>query len=348
MKILYAIQGTGNGHLARASHIVPLLKEMAEVDVLISGFEAELELPFPIDYQFKGLSFVFGKNGGIDFYATYRKNRVRRFYNEVQQLDVQQYDLVISDFEPVSAWACARSGKPCIGLSNQLAVLAPGEPRAKFDDPIGIFVLKHYAPVSKSYGFHFQSYNENITTPIIRNEVQQLVTTDEGHYVVYLPAYSDKRVLDVLTGLPDVKWEVFSKRGNPSNIETPNNINIHPINQELFLQKMASASGVLCAAGFTTPSEALYLNKKLMVIPQKNQYEQQCNAVALKKMGIPVMKSLKIKHLTKLAHWIDAGPVIDVDYQDHTPALLRRVIEEHLQSNWDGAPRFDMTFKLSY
>ena len=37
MKILYGIQGTGNGHLSRAEEIVPILKKMAHVDVLISG-----------------------------------------------------------------------------------------------------------------------------------------------------------------------------------------------------------------------------------------------------------------------------------------------------------------------
>lgn len=37
MKILYAFQGTGNGHLARAQEIIPILKKHALVDTLISG-----------------------------------------------------------------------------------------------------------------------------------------------------------------------------------------------------------------------------------------------------------------------------------------------------------------------
>ena len=37
MKILYAIQGTGNGHIARAEDIVPVLKRFGTLDVLVSG-----------------------------------------------------------------------------------------------------------------------------------------------------------------------------------------------------------------------------------------------------------------------------------------------------------------------
>ena len=66
MKILYAIQGTGNGHVCRAREIVPILSRKADVDVLISGIQADVLLPFPVKYVFKGLSYIFGKKGGID------------------------------------------------------------------------------------------------------------------------------------------------------------------------------------------------------------------------------------------------------------------------------------------
>ena len=37
MKILYAIQGTGNGHLSRAIDVIPDLKKIVKVDVFVSG-----------------------------------------------------------------------------------------------------------------------------------------------------------------------------------------------------------------------------------------------------------------------------------------------------------------------
>ena len=99
MKILYAIQGTGNGHLTRAMEIVPALKNIAETDVLISGIQSDLELPFKLKYQFKGLSFIFGKEGGVDIWKTYLKINSLRLLQDIKKLKVDKYDLIISDFE---------------------------------------------------------------------------------------------------------------------------------------------------------------------------------------------------------------------------------------------------------
>src|SRR5438046_2482613 len=105
MKILYAIQGTGNGHLIRARDIIPLLQKKGELDILISGSQADVELPYEIKYRLKGLSFVFGKKGGVDLFATYKKSNLKKLYAEIKNLPVEQYDLILNDFEPVSAWA---------------------------------------------------------------------------------------------------------------------------------------------------------------------------------------------------------------------------------------------------
>ena len=124
MKILYAIQGTGNGHLSRARDIVPLLKQKADVDVLISGIQVDIEAPFDIDYKYKGLSFIFGKKGGIDLISTYRKANTLNLLREIKALPVEKYDLVLNDFEPVSAWAARFKKIPCISLSHQSAVIS--------------------------------------------------------------------------------------------------------------------------------------------------------------------------------------------------------------------------------
>ena len=67
MKILFGIQGTGNGHLSRAKEIIPLLMQYGEVDLLISGTDTEINLPYPVKYRKHGIGFIFGKRGGIDF-----------------------------------------------------------------------------------------------------------------------------------------------------------------------------------------------------------------------------------------------------------------------------------------
>ena len=42
MKILYAVQATGNGHISRAAEIIPLLQTYGSVDVMLSGNNAHI------------------------------------------------------------------------------------------------------------------------------------------------------------------------------------------------------------------------------------------------------------------------------------------------------------------
>ena len=132
MKVLYAIQGTGNGHLSRAKEVIPALLNRVEVDILLSGTQADVTLPFDVKYNLKGLSFYFGKKGGVDFYKTFKNNHVRRFLKEVRNCPVENYDLVINDFEPVSAWACKLKNVNCISLSHQSSLLSPKVPQPSY------------------------------------------------------------------------------------------------------------------------------------------------------------------------------------------------------------------------
>ncbi len=331
MKILYAIQGTGNGHLSRARDIIPLLQNVGEVDILISGSQADITLPYPIKYQMKGLGFVFGKKGGVDLWQTFRQNSIRRIIREVNKVPVALYDIIINDFEPVSAWACYFKRKPCIALSHQCAVLSSKAPLPRHRDRIGKFILKHYAPATARYGFHFEKFNDQTYTPVIRKQVRELFVSNKGHYTVYLPSYSDKKIVKILSRFNDVKWEVYSKHNK--ELYNCKNISIRPIHNEEFLESMASSSGILCGAGFETPSEALFLKKKLLVVPMENQYEQHCNAAALQYLGVRVLKNLKKKQLPKIEKWLKEDIVISVDYPDNTQEIIQTLLNDHLISN---------------
>ena len=53
MKIFYAIQGTGNGHLSRAEQLYPYLKEYGQVDFFLSGSNAQLNTRSAKSISFK-------------------------------------------------------------------------------------------------------------------------------------------------------------------------------------------------------------------------------------------------------------------------------------------------------
>jgi uncharacterized protein (TIGR00661 family) len=307
--------------------IVPLLQQMGDVDVLVSGNQGDLSLPFPVKYKFNGLGFIFGKTGGVDLWKTLYKAKLRQFVKEINKLPVDDYDLVINDFEPVSAWACYNKNKFCVGLSHQAAAISEKSPKPEDVDMMGKFILKHYAPVSVEYGFHFAEFGKNIFTPVIRKQVREQKISNAGHYTVYLPAYDDSRLIKRLSEIKNITWDVFSKHNK--KVLMYKNVHIQPINNERFIKSMATSAGVLCGAGFETPAEALFMNKKLLVIPMKNQYEQHLNAAALNHIGVPLMKSLKEKHHDVLINWLENGMVVKVNYPDKTKEVLEMIVKKH-------------------
>ena len=325
MKILYAIQATGNGHLARATKIVPVLREIADTDVLISGIQGDIQLPFEFQYKFYGISFIFGTKGGVDLKKTILKLRIFRFLKDVARLPVKKYDIVLCDFEPVSAWACKLKGKKSIGLGHQYAVLHPDSPPPPKIDWFGNFILKHYAPVTKKYGFHFKQLDAFNFEPVIRPDIRNCTPENKGHYTVYLPSFSDEKIIRILSLWPEIKWEVFSK--HTKSTYRVSNILIQPVSLEKFNQSFTSCEGILCTAGFETPAEAIFMGKKLCVIPMKNQYEQACNAAFLSEIGITVLTDL-LDEKIKLNYWLQNDSRVQIKYQDKTHEILQKIIME--------------------
>jgi uncharacterized protein (TIGR00661 family) len=306
--------------------MIPAIRKRAQVDVLVSGMHSEIDLGQPIRFRAKGLGFKFGKHGGVDLVNTWWHGDVPRFFREIEQLDLSEYDMVINDFEPVSAWAARKQQVPCVGLSNQCTLLDPriAAPPQSNISAVGKAILKHYAPIDVAYGLHYHTLEPFIHTPIIRREIRNLEPSHGSHYLVYLPSFADDKIIRSLRQFPNVRWVVFSKHTRKAYREGA--IDVMPVNGESYLQSMASCKGVLCAAGFGITTEALFLGKKLMVLPMKNQYEQACNTYTLEAYGIPSIKSLKPKWHPHIAQWLTSHHSVELQYPDHTQQMVDQII----------------------
>lgn len=325
MKILYAIQGTGNGHISRAEDIIPILREYGKLDLFVSGAQADIKLDYPLKFKSRGLSFFFGKSGGIDLYKTFKQNSSKEVYKEIKNFPVDKYDIIINDFEPISAWAARKQKVPCVALSHQSALLSPKVPQPKHFDPVGEWILKNYAPADKAVSFHFAKFDDNIFTPVIRTAIREATPTEGDHYTVYLPAYDDRTLVPLLMKVPNVKWHIFSKHAKkPYHI---GKLSVYPVNKDEFVASLLSCKGILCGAGFETPAEALHLGKKLMVVPMKKQYEQYYNAAALKNLGVPVLKNVKKKRLDKIKEWIDTNKRVEISYANTTQEAVEKALK---------------------
>lgn len=333
MKILYGVQGTGNGHIGRAREIMPHLLKYADVDVAISGTQSDIDLGVPTKYHYQGVSFVFGKRGDIDIWRTATQVNPTKLWKDILSVPLEDYDLIVSDFEPITTWA-AFQGKtrgvsvPTVGVSHQASFIAPGTPVAPTKTGLDLFakVLFHqFAPCDYHIGFHYQRYHPSIQTPIVRQDIRAGDIADDGHYTVYLPAFEGKYIAKQLSQISKAHWQVFDKHCKKAF--TVDNVQVQPVSHADYLQSLLKCRGLLTAAGFQSTSEALHMGKQLMVIPMNDQYEQRCNEVALKGLGIHTARDLHGPSITAIEDWIANPPhPIRMDYPDNAADVAGQII----------------------
>lgn len=318
MKILYGVQATGNGHIMRLREILPYLQERATVDVLAAGSMSSINLEFPVMKK-HGLSFFY-KDGGLDYLSSIKRAKIMTLVRDIKNLRVEDYDIVISDFEPITAWACKTKGVPCISMSHQVCFSSDKTPRPVKRDFMAEAVLNYYAPYGdKKIGFHFGSYDTFIHQPPVRKEILTANVEDLGHYTVYLAAHSSREIINVLSQFK-ATWHVFANDAKKEYCD--GDITVHPLNAKRFTESLVSSRGVICGAGFETPSEVLYMGKRLLCIPIKGQYEQECNGAALEKMGVMTSRSFNADVVDK---FMESKP-ITVKFKNN----IQDIVDEHV------------------
>ena len=119
------------------------------------------------------------------------------------------------------------------------------------------------------------------------------------------------------------QWHVFTKQTD-QRIQRAN-VLIEPISNDAFLQSLASSKAVLCNAGFELPSEAIYLKKKLLVVPIKGQYEQLCNAAALKEIGICIMENLHRESIPQIREWLQQDNTVEIPFTDSLEVVINAI-----------------------
>ena len=325
LKIFYAVQATGNGHISRAVEIYPYLQKYGTVDIFLSGSNYDLKCELPIAYKSKGISLAYNQqNGSIDIKKTINNISFKQVWREAKHLPIEKYDLIINDFESITSLACILKGKHSVHFGHQASFASKLVPRPKNKNLLGEFVLSNYAKGSSNIGLHFEKYDQFIFQPIIKKSVLHADPKDEGHFTVYLSQYSLEILTKYFHQLSKFKFQLFS--GEVSNVYEEANIKFFPVNKELFNHSLMNCHGMITSAGFETPAEALYLGKKLMIVPISGQYEQMCNAAALEKsFGIKSIKSIDEKFSTQFYDWVSNKIFKKLDLADNTEKIIEKV-----------------------
>ncbi|MGY0616576.1 MJ1255/VC2487 family glycosyltransferase [Vibrio sp. FJH11] len=327
MKILYGVQGTGNGHIARARAMSKAFAQRdVQVDFLFSGRDPEKYFSMEAfgDYQTRrGFTFVTEK-GSVNYTKTALSNNLIQFLKEVNQMDLSCYDLLLNDFEPVTAWAARKQNKPSIGISHQNAFRYPVP--LKGASWLDKSVIEHFAPSQHHLGLHWYHFDQPILPPIIHTLESQ--EQSDNFVLVYLPFESIEDIADLLFHFNQQSFICY----HPDVIEHEviENIELHPLCHTNFQHHLHRCSGVIANGGFELPSEALSLGKKLLLKPLAGQFEQQSNVATLEDLGLATsMDSLDI---STVRYWLKEQQAESVKYPDVAQAIVNWV----LQGAWDS------------
>lgn len=331
MKIFYAIQATGNGHISRAIQLYPYLQKFGTVDFFLSGNNASLDINLPIKFRSEGCSLHYSKCGGLNYWDIAKNIQPIQMYKDAKSLPLKDYDVVINDFDSITSLACKMQKVHSVQFGHQASFVSENTPRPEKRSVMGEMILKHYAPSPKHIGLHFEKYDSFIHPPIIKDEIVNAEPKDLKHITVYLPSFQKDCLEKAFNKLSDVEFHWFL--GDVKMKHTVGNITYYPVNQKLFNESLINSHGIITGGGFETPAEALYLGKKILSIPIRDHYEQECNAAALKKMGVPVVYEAGDNFDEIIENWLNSTVIYPKMQANNIPETLQFLFDTYNETN---------------
>lgn len=334
MKILFGVQGTGNGHISRSRELVGKLREDGhEVEVIISGRKQEelKEIDIFEPYQvMKGLTLVTYR-GRMNYMETMFQLDFARLMSDVLMLDTTGVDLVVTDFEPITSMVAKIRNIPSVGFGHQYAF--------RYNIPFvkgNIFekyTLLNFAPARYNAGLHWSHFNQPIFPPVIPASLyaRRAVDVMPTKILVYLPFEEVDDVTGFVRPFDSCEFFIYGKVTGDSD---DGHLHFRGYSREGFLGDLMECNGVVCNAGFELPGEALHLGKKLLLRPLDGQIEQESNALAMVELEYGMaMHSLDG---SVLAEWLQLPGREPLNYS----RTVDYIAEWIGSGDWDGLSRY--------
>jgi uncharacterized protein (TIGR00661 family) len=294
--------GEGRGHATRARAVIEGLRAHHQVTLFASGAAHEMLAPLYRDsevqvHHIPGLHFAYNRAGRVALLRTVGlaarfRLAIRRYVREaLPALERAQPDLVIADFEPILPRAARRLGVPFVSFDHQhylvvsdlsalpgplrrKAALAAPFVRALYHWQKETIVSSFYTPPLKP------AFRDAVQVgTLIRPEVWRARAERGGHLVAYMRR-SAPDVLDALAGCGR-EVRLYGLGAQPSR----GRVRFLAIDQQRFIDDLASCQAVVSTAGNQLVGEALFLRKPMLVLPEALNFEQAVNAYYLEQSG---------------------------------------------------------------
>lgn len=327
MKILYGVQGTGNGHIARARAMASALAKQSDVsvDFLFSGRDdkAYFSMEDFGDYQTRrGLTFTTEK-GKVSHMKTALNTNPSQLWKEVSDMDLEGYDVVLNDFEPITAWAAKKQNVPSIGISHQNAFRysVPKKGASWLDQTL----IQHFAPTQHHLGLHWYHFQQPILPPIVHTPTQ-IDNQKHDFILVYLPFEALPAISDLLQRFANRHFICYHPE--VTEMSQQEHLTFMPLSYQNFQRDLHACHGVIANGGFELPSEALTLGKKLLLKPLDGQFEQMSNVATLESLGLA--SSMQWLDPSIVRTWLDDQPAERVIY----PNVAESIADWVVQGEW--------------
>ena len=299
LKIAYALSGEGRGHTMRASALGQRLLDSGydvqffscgdAIEPLTEKFGAKRihDLPTP--------RFVYKKNGQFHLWKTstdfvkFMFGERRRILRLSQMLRDENYDVVISDFEPLMSRAANNAGIPLVSFNSQNFVNVCKLPSKYKSLALQILLVNQlivadsaFTIVSKPVKLPIREQVGCLVGPIIRDHIIGRRWRGGGKFILlyYRPSIS-KTLPDVLEWAEQKGWKVhLYGRLHPSEKALLDHDSVvkRPISETKFIDDMIDSELVIGTAGTQMIGEIAYLGAPAILVPESGQKEQLLNA----------------------------------------------------------------------
>lgn len=361
MRFLFIVQGEGRGHFTQALTMKELLHRRGDevVGVLVGKSESR-QLPeffvrkigVPV-WTFASPNFlptaqnkrpgliksVCANMGSIPAFARSMR-MIRRKIGEVEP------DMVINFYELLAGFTYlfAPPRVPLVCIGHQYLFLHRDFHFPPSSSRMELFFLRFFTRLTsigavRRLALSFYPLDNGagagveVVPPLIRKKVREQQSCQGDYILGYMlnSGYADEVKAWHRAHTSQPLHFFWDKKGVPERLEYAPGLEMHRINDSLFIQYMAGCRAYSTTAGFESVCEAAYLGKPVLMIPV--HVEQECNAWDAMRVGVGVVSSSfdldgLIKFIPeyrpneKFREWADCA-------DGYIYAVLRQVAIEH-------------------
>ncbi|RMD57535.1 hypothetical protein D6825_03780 [Candidatus Woesearchaeota archaeon] len=275
MRIAIALNGDGMGH---ATRIMALAKKLPYTLVFFCPdhihnlfkrhFPKTKIYPVPHTHIIKSGNKVKILKTAIENKGIVIDRKTPKLISDIMKKE--RIDALICDYEPYSSKAAKIAKVPTVWFGHQ-AILETEPARgingilAKLTNKL---MMPHYDKrISSSF------YNGDVG-PLIREEIIKAKRSKEDHIIVYAKETAREHIKNAISCIEE-------------------NFQFFPDDNKNYVKALASCKAVISTAGHQLISECLYLEKPILLIPEKGQYEQELNAKMAEGTGWAKASSLQ-------------------------------------------------------